>query len=188
MEMTDTPDDIPGSDEEWPDFTEWDDPDAVLRDVPIRERVLDVIVQVREPTKVATIADRADCDTETARDYLQWFASLGLVREHSGRPVRYERNESYLRWRRVERIREDYSEEEIREELQRTVRELATYRERFDAERPSEVSVLAVSRERPLEEVWEALAEWRTLARRAELLDAARRAKDAASDVAPVDV
>jgi hypothetical protein len=38
-------------------------------------RLLDVIIQVREPTTIAAVADRVGCDTETAREYLKWFAS-----------------------------------------------------------------------------------------------------------------
>ena len=100
--MTDTPDGVRDAVEEPPDFDEWADPEEVLKGGSTRERMFDVVLQLREPTKVSTIADSADCDTETARDYLQWFASMGMVREITGRSVRYVRNNSYLRWRRIE--------------------------------------------------------------------------------------
>lgn len=174
MDLTDTSDDVRGLDESSPDFDEWDSPEEIVKGGPIRERLLDVIVQLREPTKVSTIADRAGCDTETARDYLEWFASMGMVRESAGRPVRYERNDSYLRWRRIEQIRTQYSEEEIVAELTETVEALDEFRERFDAEAPDEVSLVAASREFTVEDAWEALSEWKTLQRRAALLDAAR--------------
>jgi hypothetical protein len=96
-----------------PDFTDWEDPETLLMDRPIRERLFDVVLQLREPTAVAAVAERADCDTETARDYFDWFATMGLVREYSGRPVRYALNPSYLRWRRVERIRRTHTDEEL---------------------------------------------------------------------------
>lgn len=160
-----------------PDFDEWESPDSLLTDGPIRERLLDVVVQLREPTTVSTVAERADCDTETARDYLEWFATAGIVREHEGRPVRYERNESYLRWRRIEAIRREYTETELVAELEGAIERLREYRERFDAERPADVSLLGIDEtdERPLADVWEELSQWQTLRRRAELLDAARR-------------
>lgn len=175
MDLTDIPDDVHEVGEMPPNFEEWADPEEVLKDGSTRERMLDVVLQLRDPTKVSTIADRADCDTETARDYLEWFASMGIVREIVGRPVRYERNDSYLRWRRIEQIRERYSEEEIVEALSETVEVAAEYQERFDAESPDEVSLLDASREDRVEEAWKALSEWKTLEQQAALLDAARR-------------
>ncbi|NHN60099.1 MULTISPECIES: hypothetical protein [Halorussus] len=175
MDLTDTPGDVRDTDEEPPDFDEWADPEEVLEGGSTRERMLDVVLQLREPTKVSTIADRADCDTETARDYLEWFASMGMVREIVGRPVRYVRNDSYLRWRRVEQIRNQYSEEEIVEELAETIEAAREYREQFDANSPNQVSLVDTNRDGEVEEVWEALSEWKTLEQRAALLDAARR-------------
>ena len=173
-DLTDTPD-IHGPEEGPPDFEAWDDPEDLLRGGPIRERMLDVILQVREPRKVATIADRADCDTETARDYLEWFHEMGMVREIEGRPVRYERNESYWHWRRVERLRTQYSEDEIVALLSETMEAIKEYRDRFDAESPDAVSLVDAESGATVEEVWEAVSEWKTLEQRAQLLDAARR-------------
>ena len=175
MDLTDTPENVRGTGEEPPDFTEWDSPAEVMKGGSTRERMLDVIMQLRDPAKVSTIAERADCDTETARDYLEWFASMGMIREIAERPVRYERNNSYLRWRRVEQIREQYSEKEIVEALTETLEAVEEYRERFDAETPNEVSLVEASHEGSVEDAWEALSDWKTLERRAALLDAARR-------------
>lgn len=178
MDLSDTPDDIQDSDRAPPELDDWESPESLLRGGPVRERVYDVLIQLREPTKVATVADRADCDTETARDYLEWFAKMGMVIEHSGRPVRYERNDSYFRWRRVNQLREANSEEELVDHLGDVLDRIETYRERFDAEAPDEVSLLEASRSMSTEDAWEALSEWATLERRAELLDAARREGD----------
>lgn len=187
MDFSDTPADVPAAGEDRPPFEEWDDLEDVMRDGPIRERLRDVMLQVRTPTKVSTIAERADCDTETAREYLQWFAELGLVREQAGRPVRYERNDSYLRWRRIERIQERYTEAEIVEELQAALEERDAYRDRFDAESPADVSLADASEDRPLEDVWAELSDWKTLERRVDLLDAARRERDHSRDGSVVD-
>jgi predicted ArsR family transcriptional regulator len=167
--------DIREPDEEPPDFDALDDPDTLLTDQPIRERMLDVVFQLREPTPVAAIADRVDCDTETARNYLEWFAEAGIVREHPDRPVRYESNRSYLRWRRVERIRTRYTDEEIVTELETVLGELEDYRERFGVTDPGEVSLLEAADADDVAEAWEVLSEWETVQKRAELLDAARR-------------
>jgi len=175
VDLTDTPNNVLDSEEEPPDFDDWDTPEKVFKGGSTKERMLDVVVQLREPEKVSRVADRADCDTETARDYLEWFASMGMVREVSGRPVRYARNESYLQWRRVEQIREQYTETEIVEALTETLEAVEQYRERFDADSPSNVSLVDASREVAVEEAWSALSEWMTLERRASLLDAARQ-------------
>lgn len=158
-----------------PDFDAWADPAELFEGKSIKERMLDVIVQIREPTKVSTIAERVRCDVETARNYLQWFADLGLVRKHTGRPVRYERNESFLRWRQIEQIRTQYSDNEIVDELQSVMDAIQEYKARFGAEAPADVSLREANDDSSVEEVWEALSEWQTLERRAELLDAARR-------------
>ena len=181
MDPTDRPADVRNEDEERPDFSEWDDPAETLKGGPVRERLLDVISQVREPTKVSQIAERAGCDTETAREYLQWFAEMGMVREISGRPVQYERNESYWQWRRIERIREAYSEAEIVEIISETMDEIAEYRAQFGAESPGAVSLVDADSGRSVEETWEALSEWETLERRAALFDAARRDESSSS-------
>ena len=164
-----------GRDGEPPAFDDWEEPEALVRDHPIRERMLDVVFQLREPTPVAEIADRVDCDTETARDYLEWFAEAGFVREYPGRPVRYESNRSYLRWRRVERIRTQYTDEEIVSELETALSELEGYREQFGVTHPDEVSLVESTGAAEVTEMWETLSEWKTVQKRAELLDAARR-------------
>lgn len=173
-DLTNVPD-VRGASEEPPDFGDWEDPESLLTDLPIRERMLDVVLQLQEPTAVAEVAEQVGCDTETARDYLQWFAEMGLVREREGRPTRYEPNRSYLRWRRVERIRAGYSEEEIVAELKRVLETVAEYRERFDADDPDAVSLVDAADGQDAEATWEALSAWKTAAKRAELLDAARR-------------
>jgi predicted ArsR family transcriptional regulator len=179
----------PGADEEPPDFSTLDSPTAVLTDHPIRERLFDVLLQLRDPTKVSVIAERADCDTETARDYLEWFAAMGMVREYEGRPTRYQRNDAYLQWRRIEHLRAIYSDDELVAELQDVLEEIAEYRDQFDADTPEEVSLVEASQQRPTEEAWEALSAWRTLQRRAELLDLARREdRDAGGRVGRADV
>jgi hypothetical protein len=175
MDLTDVPKHVRDGDETAPDFDDWESPESLLKDGPVRERLYDVVLQLRQPTKVSTVAERAECDPETARDYLEWFAGMGMVREHTGRPVRYERNESYLRWRRVNRIRERYSEEEIVDTLAAVIDDIEQYREAFDAQGPDEISLVTLSQEMPTEDAWKALSDWESLERRAELLEAARR-------------
>jgi hypothetical protein len=175
MDITDIPDDAYAGDESPPDLDDLEPPESLLKGGPIRERLLDVIIGLRTSTKVSTIAEYADCDTETARDYLNWFDEMGMVHRHDGRPVRYERNEAYFWWRRVNRLREEYTERELVDALASVTDELDAYRERFDAATPDEVSLVEVSKDMSTEAAWEALSEWQTLERQAALLDAARR-------------
>ncbi len=180
MDITDIPDNPYAGDESPPDIDELESPESLLKGGPIRERLLDIVTGLRTPTKVSAIADLADCDTETARDYLEWFDEMGLVHRHDGRPVRYERNDAYLQWRRIDRIHENYSEQDIVKALSDTIDRTEDYREQFDADHPNEVSLLEASQDMPTEDAWEALSEWETLERRATLLDAARRDQPAA--------
>jgi predicted ArsR family transcriptional regulator len=190
MDLTDIPTDAYDGEESPPDLDALESPDALLSGGPIRERLLDVVVGLRTPTKVSTIAERADCDAETARDYLQWFDDMGMVQRHDGRPVRYERNDAYFRWRRIDRIREDYSEQEIVDALGDTLEQINEYRAQFDATHPDEVSLVDATRAQKLstEAAWDALSEWETLEQRAALLDAARRTDPASGrNPGPVD-
>jgi hypothetical protein len=175
MDITDIPDDAYTGDESPPDSDELESPESLLTGGPIRERVLDVVTGLRTPTKVSNIADHADCDTETARDYLEWFNEMGMVHRHDGRPVRYERNDAYFQWRRINRIRDEYTDQEIVEALSDAIDQIEHYREQFDADNPDDVSLVEASRDMATEDAWEALSEWETLERRAALLDAARR-------------
>jgi len=173
MDITDIPDDAYAGDESPPDLSDLESPESLLTGGPIRERLLDSITGLRSPTKVSDIADLADCDTETARDYIEWFTEMGMVHRHEGRPVRYERNDAYFQWRRVEQLRSTHANEEIRETLTDIRDQLAAYRNRFDVERPADVSPEELDRNLSTEAMWEALAEWKTLQQRAERLDAA---------------
>ena len=71
IEFTDIPDDAYDGDGSPPDLDELELPDLLLKDGPVRERLLDVLTGLRNPPKVATISQFADCDLETARDYLE---------------------------------------------------------------------------------------------------------------------
>lgn len=175
MELTDIPDDAYEGDESPPNLDELESPDSLLKGGPIRERLLDIVTGLRTPTKVSAIAEFADCDTETARDYLEWFDEMGMVHRHDGRPVRYERNDAYFQWRRIDRIREEYADQEIVDALADTMEQIEDYRTQFDADAPGDVSLVEASQEMSTEAAWEALSEWETLERRATLLDAARR-------------
>ena len=191
MDLTDVPADAYDGEESPPALDGLQSPESLLKGGPIRERLLDVVIGVRTPTKVSTIADRAGCDTETAREYLRWFDEMGMVRQHDGRPVQYERNDAYFRWRRIDRLREEYTDGELVDTLTDVLEAIEAYRIQFGADHPEEVSLVDATREQDLstEAAWEALSEWETRERQAALLDAARRESPRSrGNVDPVDV
>ena len=191
MDLTDVPADAYDGEESPPALDRLQSPESLLKGGPIRERLLDVVIGVRTPTKVSTIAERADCDTETAREYLRWFDEMGMVRQHDGRPVQYERNDAYFRWRRIDRLREEYTDNELVDTLTDVLEEIEAYRSQFGVDHPEEVSLVEATQEQDLttEAAWEALSEWETRKRQANLLDAARRESPrSGGNVDPVDV
>ena len=159
MDLTDIPGDAYGGAESAPDLDEPESPGAPVKGGPIRERLLDVVTGLQTPTRVSDIADHADCDTETARSYLERFDEMGLVHRHDGRPVRYERNDAYFRWQRIDRIREECTEREIAEVLADTIDQLEAYRTQFDADDLDAVSPVESSQDTATEDAWEAPSE-----------------------------
>ena len=112
---------------------------------------------------------------------MRWFETIGLVRRASDDPEQYETNQSYLYWRRVDRIRSNNRDTEIVERLQGVLDELDEFRERYDAVRPDEVDIVPTARERDVdvEDVWENVSRWKTLLARRNLLeDALDREQD----------
>jgi len=75
---------------------------------------------------------------------------MGMVHRHDGRPVRYERNDAYFQWRRIDQFREEYSEQEIVDALADTIDEIKAYRTQFDAQHPDEVSLVDATQEQNL--------------------------------------
>lgn len=150
----------------------------------VEQRIYGTVLQTREPTTASTIAERAECDPKTSRKYLRWFADLGIVTRHDGRPTTYERNDSYFEWRRIDRLAAEHS----LEELQKRVRELTTrisdYEERYDAATPADVDAVTAadaSDERTIDEIYSDLGDWTTAREERERYERARQQR-ASSD------
>lgn len=129
------------------------------------QRVYDVVMGTEEYTIASDIADRAACSTTGARDALSQLVEMGVVEAHGDRPTEYRRNESYRRWKRIERLARERTAAELREELDALIEEDESLEERFDAPDPDAVSP-AVFEDRDHEAVhdcWEALSRWRTV-------------------------
>lgn len=181
------PDDVrrEAADEETPDFDEWDDPTDVVSGDRTRDDFLDVALQLRDPTPISEIAERAGRGEDAAREYMAFFESIGVVRKFAGRPVRYQMNRNYLRWRRVERLRNEYTERELIERLSEMDEIVETYRKQFGASSPADVSLTehADERGRDTESVWNDLSDWKTAEVRRALLESAIQSNDPISDL-----
>jgi hypothetical protein len=112
---------------------------------------------------------------------MRWFETMGLVRQASNDPEQYETNQSYLYWRRVDRIRSNYRDTEIVERLQDVLDELDEFSERYFVGNPDQLDIVSTARERDVdvEAVWEDVSRWKTLIARRNLLeDALDREQD----------
>jgi hypothetical protein len=158
-----------GSSEEMPTI---DDPFERGEDA--EKRVYDTVLGAREPTAARAIADRAGCDPKTACKYLDWFARLGIVREHDGQPRTYERNDSFFEWRYANELAESHTAEELGERVAELSERIEAYRERYDAEDPSEVDALAVA-SGDIEAVWAELTDWTSVLQELRQHDRARQ-------------
>lgn len=167
------PSDVPKLADEWR---------AQREGAPTRERVYAVALQLYEPTRVRDVADRADVAKETAREYLKWFAELGVVDQVEESPDAFCRNEGYFAWRRIQRLL-SLSAEERSSRMEALTRAEREYRERFDAADPADVDAMEHAAYDEIESVWLAIDEWRTVRRRIRELERARQIQDEASRV-----
>lgn len=150
--------------------------DTAFDDDSARERLYSVLVQTREPTSSAEIAERADCHADTARKYLDWFAQIGLAVRHDGRPATYERNEAYFEWRYVTELAARHTLEDLRVHIQSIQEQLQAYRDTYGTNDPSLVDARhAADETTEIDEVWGDLANWLSLEDELRLHERARQ-------------
>jgi len=131
----------------------------------VEQRIYGTMLQTRSPTSASVIAERVECDPKTARKYLGWFADLGIVTRHDGRPATYERNDAYFEWRRVNQLAAAHSLEELRERIRALTVTIETYEQTYDATAPGEVDALAAAEmdeERTIDDTYGDLADWQS--------------------------
>jgi len=145
-----------------------------FEDEDTKQRVYGTILHAREPTTVAEIAERADCSTESARTHLAFYADLGIVVEHEGRPVRYERNDDYFEWRRVNELARAHTVDELQSTVSELTDRIEQYRREYGAESPAAVDVLEFDATR-IDDVYAELGEWATALEERERHERARR-------------
>ena len=136
------------------------------------QRVYDVLVGTQTWSSAGAFAKRADCSEAGARKVLEQLAEMGIAERREGRPTTYQRNESYLRWKRIEALAREHSPDELRERVESLIEENETYQAKYGVPDPDAVSTteLAVDDHETLHEYWEDLSEWRTVRRDIRLL------------------
>ncbi|ESS10386.1 MAG: putative transcriptional regulator [uncultured archaeon A07HR60] len=147
-----------------------------------KQRVYGAVLHTREPMTAAEIAERADCSEESARTHLSFYADLGIVVHHDGRPARYERNDDYFEWRRVNELANAHTVDELQARVSDFTDQIEAYREEYDADSPDDVDVLEFDAER-VDDVYADLGDWATAIEERRLHERARQ--KATSSTAP---
>lgn len=158
-----------------PDFDALVEPEDLVRGERTRDDFLDAVLGLDEPATVEEVATLADHGRDAAREYLEWFERMGIVRRVSESPATYRLNREYLVWRRVQRLREEYDPEELVGYLDAETERDREFATEFGVERPGQVrlSEYAERNEASVEDAWRRLSEWRTTRRRISILERA---------------
>ncbi|ELZ97431.1 hypothetical protein C439_18953 [Haloferax mediterranei ATCC 33500] len=158
-----------------PDFDALSPPEELVRGGRTRDDFFDAVLGLDSPATVGDIADLAGHGVDAAREYLEWFERMGIVTQITESPATYERNQSYLNWRRVQTLRDDYTTAELLEFLKTETTRAEDLAEEFAVASPAAVSLSkhAAATEQSIEDVWEAVSAWKTAQRRIKLLERA---------------
>jgi len=164
----------------------FDDP---FGETDVEQRIYARVLQTREPATANAIAERVGCDPKTARKYLRWFAQLGIVSEHEGRPTTYERNDAYFEWQRVNDLASAHTREELQSKVREYTERIRAYEAQYDADRPSDVDAVAIAEagdHGTIDDVYADLGDWATARQERELHERARQQRSETSDHEPV--
>lgn len=155
------------------DETEGDNPPPDQGDVRARwrserttfQRVYDVITGVTSFVTAKDIAERADCSTDGARSALSQLVEMGVAERRGKRPAEYRRNDSYLRWKRIESLAREHTPDELRDHVDDLLQEDHELQDHFDAPDPDAVSpgVFEEFDHDTIHEQWDALTRWRSV-------------------------
>lgn len=157
-----------------PEFTLAEDFVSELEAQPADERVYRVALQLYEPARVAVIAERAACSSDTARRHLERLEEIGVVERNSDSPATFSRNESYFDWRKTNRL-ERLSDADLSERLGDLTDREASFRETYDADAPGNVDALDHADYHEVEDVWMDLSEWQTVRDRIRRIERVRQ-------------
>lgn len=139
-----------------------------------KERVYAVATTLTVPTRVADVADRADCSKGGARSNLEWLTELGILDRVADDPAMYRRNESYFDFRRVYHLTREYDAEELEELIDEYDARERNLADQFGVDTPADVDVLSTVGFKELDDAYDRLSEWTTVRRRLRELRRAR--------------
>ncbi|RQG86679.1 transcriptional regulator [Natrarchaeobius halalkaliphilus] len=148
--------------------------DSPFENEDTKQRVYGAVLHAREPMTAAEIAERADCSEESARTHLSFYADLGIVIHHEGRPARYERNDDYFEWRRVNELAREHAVEELQARVSEFTERIERYRDEYGADSPADVDVLEFDATQ-VDDVYVDLGDWATAIEERRLHERARQ-------------
>ncbi|WP_458189471.1 DUF7342 family protein [Haladaptatus sp. NG-WS-4] len=150
-----------------------------LQNAPADERVYRIALELTDPTRVADVAERADCSKNAARRHLKRLVEIGLLTQVTENPATFNRNEAYFEWRRLNRLSE-LSEQEYKERLGNLLAENEEYKETYDVSKPDDIDPLEYAEFGDPEQVWLDLDNWNAV--REEIRYLRRANQDNATD------
>ena len=129
------------------------------------QRVYDVVTGLTAYQPANVVADRAQCSPDGARNALGQLAEMGVADQRGDRPVTYRRNESYFRWKRIERLAAEHTPEELRSRVEDLLDEDAELQREFGVPDPDAVPAAQIEEttHTGVHDHLEALSRWRTV-------------------------
>lgn len=147
------------------------------------QRVYDVLAGTHEPATAKEFGEWADCSTNGARRALEQLAEMGIADRTDTRPATYRRNASYFRWKRIEKLAQDRTPDELRDRVDELIEDDKAFQEKHGVPDPDAVVVEDTTNHEQLHERWDDLTEWRTIRRDISLLErAVHRAESGRDD------
>jgi hypothetical protein len=149
--------------------------EELVRGERTRDDFFDAVLTLDSPRTASEVADRAGHGVDAAREYLEWFERMGIVTQIGQSPATYRRNQEYLDWRRVQRLREEHTDDELVGMLEQAAQRDEEFAAAFGVQSPGAVSIsgYASETEQSVTAVWEDVTAWQTTRRRIALLERA---------------
>ena len=149
------------------------------------QRVYDILVGTYDPASAQQFAEWADCSENGARQALEQLTEMGIAERSDARPVTYQRNPSYFRWKRVEQLAREHSPSDLRARIDDLIEDDHAFQAEYGVPDPDAVATSddAVEDHESLHERWNDLTEWRTIRRDIIILkQAVQRAESTTDD------
>jgi len=171
LELQTRTDDSP----EKPEFGALPPTDELARGERTRDDFFDAVLELDSPATAPEVADLAGHGVDAAREYLGWFERMGVVTQVTDSPATYRCNREYLTWRRVQALRDRYTETQLLNALRSETERDEAFAEEFDVPSPDQVAIAdhADDSDQSVDGVWECVSDWQTTRRRITLLERA---------------